>query len=100
MHNPHRMQRRIPFVGRGDLTPPRIPHRLPFHAVEAVIDRPPLRRSALASPLGKLSRPKAVTQTVKELPNERFRREEKCEREPSGFPFTFHNPAAAGKIAK
>ena len=39
-------------------------------------------------------------QTVKELPNERFRREEKCEREPSGFPFTFHHPAAAGKIAK
>ena len=39
-------------------------------------------------------------QTVKELPNERFRREEKCEREPSGFPFTFNNPAAAGKIAK
>ena len=39
-------------------------------------------------------------QTVKELPNERFRREEKCEREPSGFPFTFNNPAAADKIAK
>ena len=42
----------------------------------------------------------SAPQTVKELPNERFRREEKCEREPSGFPFTFHHPAAAGKIAK
>ena len=42
---------------------------------------------------------RGAAQTVKELPNERFRREEKCEREPSGFPFTFHNPAAADKIA-
>ena len=28
-------------VGRGALTPPRIPHHLPFHAVGTVIDRPP-----------------------------------------------------------
>ena len=39
-------------------------------------------------------------QTVKKPPSEKLRREEKCEREPSGFPFTFHNPAAAGEIAK
>ena len=39
-------------------------------------------------------------QTVKKPPSEKLRREEKCEREPSGFPFTFNNPAAAGKIAK
>ena len=32
-------------------------------------------------------------QTVKKnLPSRKFRREEKCERKPSGCPFTFHNP--------
>ena len=38
-----------PCVGRGALTPPRIPYWLPFHAVGALIERPPPRRSALAS---------------------------------------------------
>ena len=42
----------------------------------------------------------AAGQPVKEPPDEKFRREGKCEREPSGFSFTFNNPAAAGKIAK
>ena len=28
----------------------------------------------------------------KNLPSRRFRREEKCERKPSGFPFAFNNP--------
>ena len=29
---------------------------------------------------------------AKKLPSRRFRREEKCERKPSGFPFAFNNP--------
>ena len=31
---------RTSSVGRGPLTPPRIPYRLPFHAARAVADRP------------------------------------------------------------
>ena len=34
----------------------------------------------------------ARSKTVKKLPSRKFRREEKCERKPSGFPFAFNHP--------
>ena len=34
----------------------------------------------------------ARSKTVKKLPSRKFRREEKCERKPSGFPFASNNP--------
>ena len=34
----------------------------------------------------------ARSKTVKKLPSRKFRREEKCERKPSGCPFAFHHP--------
>ena len=34
----------------------------------------------------------------KKLPSQKLRREEKCERKPSGFPFAFNNPPQRRKI--
>ena len=35
---------------------------------------------------------RAAEQAVKNILSRKFRREEKCERKPSGCPFAFHNP--------